>query len=350
MNINILKANNGDSIHISYADDIGKMKNILIDGGTSTTYTFKNKITGKINDGDLKKTIEGIRPNKIDLLILTHIDDDHIDGFLKWFSKDKDAIESINEVWFNSGNSIKKILKNKEAVVDSIKFKEKTTLTSVKQGNDFEQYIKEKGVWDEKIIKKGDELIWDSLSFKILSPGNEKLGKLLKEWKSKSPESLFDTSRKNDYKRTFRELMEEDKFEEDNDPYNGSSIAFILKKEDLNYLFLGDSHPSELIDELGKLGYNGGNKLAVELIKLSHHGSKKNNPVELFKLIDTSKYIISTNGDQHGHPDKATIARILSVNQKAEIYFNYPTLISKIILEEDKKDFPDVKYLGVESL
>lgn len=31
----------------------------------------------------------------MDLVILTHIDDDHIDGFLKWFGKDKEAIRYV---------------------------------------------------------------------------------------------------------------------------------------------------------------------------------------------------------------------------------------------------------------
>lgn len=67
-------------------------------------------------------------------------------------------------------------------------------------------------------------------------------------------------------------------------------------------------------------------------------------------LIDTSKYIISTNGDLHYHPDKSTIGRIVAANPKAKIYFNYPNLISKLILEEDRTEFPDVEFLETESL
>lgn len=352
MKIKFLQAFNGDSIWISFTENRIN-KNILIDGGTSTTYTFKDKKNGKIKPGDLKILIELLKfkNEKLDLVILTHIDDDHIDGFLKWFSKDETAIHNIKEIWFNSGRIIKKFLNDTESEIEPLRFKEETTLTSVRQGVDFENYIRDKEIWSERVIKRGDIINWNGISFQILSPGKEKLEKLLKEWKKKVPESLLDTSRKDDYKKTLKKLMEEDVFEEDDDPYNGSSISFIITHEAKKYLFLGDSHPSNIISELKRLGYNPTkNKLQIELLKISHHGSQKNTSAELLELIETNKYIISTNGDMHSHPDKATIARIVNTNSKAKIFFNYPSVISKVILEEDTNDFSEVEFLDTESL
>ncbi|NWL02859.1 Zn-dependent hydrolase [Flavobacterium johnsoniae] len=348
MIIKLLKAYNGDCIHLTYVDSNGVSKNIIIDGGTSTTYTFKDS-KGKIADGDLKKTIDAIKPQKIDLLILSHIDDDHIDGFLKWFGNDSDACKSIGEIWFNSGSTIKKYLNDEKAIVSNIEFRfTEGTNTSVPQAVNFEKYISGNGIWNQQIISAGKVFIFDDLNFHILSPNNDKLEKLLDNWQQKAPESV-NTARINDYSKTITELIATDNFSEDTDPYNGSSIAFILTKDKLNYIFLGDAHPSLIINEL-KVFNQDKTRLKAEYLKLSHHGSKKNNPVELFKLIDTDKYLISTNGDMHGHPDKITIARIISVNPKAEFYFNYPELINKIILEKDRKDFPQVKYLESEKI
>lgn len=351
MKIKFLQAFNGDSIWISFIDN-EKPINILIDGGTSTTYSYKDKKEGKIKAGDLKNLIESLKSKKekLDLVILTHIDDDHIDGFLKWFGKDETAIQNIKEIWFNSGRTIKKYLNDTTSKIEPLKFKEKATLTSVKQGVDFENYIREKEVWDEKVIKQGDIIDWNGISFQILSPGKEKLKRLLKEWEKKASESLIDTSRKDDYKKTLKKLTEEDVFEEDKDAYNGSSIAFILKNDGKNYLLIGDSHPSEIVIALKNLGYNKDNKLNVELFKLSHHGSQKNTSTELLNLIETNNYVVSTNGELHNHPDKATIARIVRDNPNAKIYFNYPKLISKLILEEDRADYPTVEFLETESL
>ena len=140
MKIKFLQAFNGDSIWISFTEN-GINRNILIDGGTSTTYTYTDK-NKKSRDGALKLLIESLKEKGeiLDLVILTHIDDDHIDGFLKWFGKDKEAIDYIKEVWFNSGRTIKKYLNDVNSEVDSIKFKEATTLTSVQQGIDFEKF------------------------------------------------------------------------------------------------------------------------------------------------------------------------------------------------------------------
>lgn len=352
MKIEFLKAFNGDSIWISFIEN-EKPLNILIDGGTSTTYTYKDNKTGKMLDGDLKKLIDILKSKdeKLDLVILTHIDDDHIDGFLKWFKNDDEAIQNINEIWFNSGRTIKKYLNNEAKEVDSLTFEIKTDLTSVPQGVNFENHIKKAGVWDENVIKQGDYFELNGLSFQILTPSEERLKDLLDKWEAKDKNSTLDTSRKDDYKKTLKKLMVEDKFDEDDDPYNGSSISFIITHENKKYLFLADSHPSDIISELKSLGYNSkDNKLQIELLKISHHGSQKNTSVELLELIETHKYIISTNGDMHGHPDKATIARIVETNPNAKIYFNYPNLISKLILEEDKTDYPNVELLGTESL
>lgn len=350
--VKFLKAFNGDSILISYLDDKDKGRNILIDGGTSTTYSFKDKKNGKIKDGDLKKLINSLKNKKeqLDLVILTHIDDDHIDGFLKWFSKDEFAHNYIKKVWFNSGKNIKKYLDDKSSKVDAVTFKEDTVLTSVKQGVNFEKYINQKGIWEGQLIKQKDCIQWNEITFRILSPSDSELVKLLEKWEDKAPESISDTSRRNNYEKPLKELINGDVFDEDQSPYNGSSIAFILTYENVNYLFLGDAHPTVIIKRLKKLGYHENNKLKVEFIKLSHHGSKKNTSTELLEIIETDKYIISTNGDLHNHPNKLTIARIVCNNPKAKIYFNYSELIKKIISDQDRQDFPFVEFLDTKQL
>lgn len=346
MKIKILKASYGDCIFLSFNDKGGPL-NILIDGGIENTYHKKNK-KGKKEDGELKILIECIKAKnqKIDLLILTHIDKDHIEGILEWFRNDETAIDLIGEIWFNGGSSIKDYLEN-NIEIDPITFSTEKKLTSVRQGIDFEKYINDK--WDKKVIQQLDTLIWNNIEFNILSPDRSGLEKLLKEWKRKEPESLK-TSRESDYSQSFKELIENDAFQEDTSVYNGSSIAFILKYNEKQYLFLADAHPSVIISGLKRLGYDENNKLNVEFVKLSHHGSKKNNPIELLKIIETDRYIISTDGSRYNHPDKATIARIASLNPEAKIYFNYPELIDRIVMNEDKQNFPNIEYLDTKNL
>ena len=77
---------------------------MLVDGGTSQTY-----------EKDLKPTLEALlhKERKIDLVVLSHIDNDHILGLLDLFEDIKTNKESKNDnvihigrLWHNSFSDI----------------------------------------------------------------------------------------------------------------------------------------------------------------------------------------------------------------------------------------------------
>lgn len=349
MKIKFLKAFNGDATLISFKEG-EQSRNILIDGGMPATYIQKGR-KGKSEYGELKDTIDIIRKHdeKIDLLILTHVDDDHIGGVLKWFEKDKDAHKLIEKVWFNSGRLISEYFdeeENKENLIEIIS--DDNTLTSIGQGVMFEDYIEKNGIWDRRIVVAFEYFEYLGIKFKILSPSPDKLKVLLGKWEKEAPESLDTSSEKNDYDLTLTEHLAKDYFKEDSSIHNGSSIAFIMTVEKNNFVFLGDAHPTEVANSLKKFGYSKGKPLKAKLVKISHHGSKANNNIEMLELIKTKKYVISTNGVKHAHPNKQFIARLASINDNCEIYFNYPEQIEKIFKEKDYTDFPNLKPTSME--
>src|SRR5690606_38146377 len=91
------------------------------------------------------------------------------------------------------------------------------------------------------------------------------------------------------------------------------SIAFILETFDVRILALADSHPYVIEKSLEKAGFSKSNKLKVDVVKVSHHGSKNNTTCDLLDIIDCNDFIISTNGGSstHTHPDREVIARII---------------------------------------
>ena len=95
LNIKALKALNGVCIIISYGEK--EKHNILIDGGQ-----------GKIGFRQLCTYVdnENKTGNKIDLLILTHIDSDHIDGILRLLSQKTFDFSLIDEIWFDFGQGL----------------------------------------------------------------------------------------------------------------------------------------------------------------------------------------------------------------------------------------------------
>jgi len=348
MKIKFLKAFKGDAILISFKEGT-QSRNILIDGGMPATYIQKGK-NGKPVYGELKEAIDTIRESgqKIDLLILSHVDDDHIGGVLKWFEKDKEAPKLIGKVWFNSGRLISEYFDEPENVENLLDLNpDESTLTSIGQGVKFEDYIEKNGIWDRSIVIALEYFEYLGLKLKILSPSPDKLKLLLGKWEKESPESLDTSAEKNDYELTLSEHIANDKFKEDPAIHNGSSIAFILTFEKKNFVFLADAHSTVVVNSLKEFGYSKEKPLKAELVKISHHGSKANNNKEMLELIKTRKYVISTNGNKHAHPNKQFLARLASVNDNCEVYFNYPEQIEKIFTETDYADFPNFRPMEI---
>ena len=99
MIIDMFPAENGDAFLIRFDNK----KNILIDMGYADTY--KNHI----KDSLLKIKNEN---QCIDLLIITHIDEDHIEGAIEFFKENGSAnnpnIIEVKEVWHNSYSTIRR--------------------------------------------------------------------------------------------------------------------------------------------------------------------------------------------------------------------------------------------------
>jgi beta-lactamase superfamily II metal-dependent hydrolase len=343
MYIKLLQAENGDAIHLRVKDEENHYRNILIDGGKETTYIYKNR-EKKSEDGVLKQFVEQIRTQgeHIDLLILTHVDDDHIGGILKWFADDMQAKDLIKKVWFNSGRLISEHFKKKEIKDNFLIIQNDDSFdTSIKQGVRFENYIEEHHLWDRRIIKNGVVIDMFGLKFTILSPSDKKLEKLLTAWKKDTP--ITDTASESDYSKSLTQLIASDKFSEDSSVPNGSSIAFMVENKSRRLMFLGDAHPQPVIDSLKAMGYSPEKPLKVDFMKLAHHGSKANTNYELLNLIKTENFLISSDSSSHDLPNKQCLARIIKCKKKVKLYFNYPELADRIFSKQDLKDFPDFK-------
>jgi hypothetical protein len=92
-------------------------------------------------------------------------------------------------------------------------------------------------------------------------------------------------------------------FDRDTSRTNITSIGFLLEYNGVRMVFTGDGD---------------------DALKVAHHGSDGNISRELLELIDCPRYLISTNGARHGHPDDVAMARILKFGgARKEIVFNY---------------------------
>lgn len=377
LEINMFEAGNGDSFLIRCIGD--NITNVLIDFGYSNTY--KRHIEKNLINMDKNK-------EKIDLIIVTHIDQDHISGGIRFFEDngfaDAPKIIEVGEVWHNSYRHLEmveteKMLTDKERkhlVENSIVIEQNregnVTDTSGKQGSRLAANLNYNGYnWNssfggQAISYRGKEPIYinEEVKVTVLSPSIKELENLKKEWKKelkikfptielnneiifddaiecvslmRRSKSILNSSR--DASTTINiESLADTVYQEDSDEINASSITCIIEFMDKKILFLGDSIPSVIETQLRKIYRETDFPVIFDAIKVSHHGSVNNTRNELLDIIDSEHYFISTNGSNHGHPDIETIAKIVAREYKGftrNIYFT--NKISKLdIFEKDE--------------
>lgn len=329
--IRILQANHGDSILVTHEGSDG-IFNMLIDGGDGAT--FKSGPRGR-NPGALQIALDQLKRSgqHIDLAILTHIDDDHINGLLKGFETPGYLSDMVKAIWFNSSHIINKFFSFPEIPENAVTLTSDVAETSIKQGKDLDKWLTEIGCERAPVVIAGKPFKKGPFEFTILSPDSEKLEKLLHKWPAGSDSGDTSTD-SNDYSLSINQLLASDTFREDGSVYNGSSIAFIVKADNKAMLFLGDAHDELVVRSLRALGARPDNRLELELIKISHHGSQFNTSPEFLSLVDSKRFIISTDGSRHGLPNKRTIARILE-GTEGQIYFNYEYVMRQLLLPSE---------------
>ena len=322
VSIEVLKASRGDCILITIVQD-GLPYTIIIDGGTGDTYTYKNK-KGKRTFGALKDKLEQLRQEgkHIDLLIITHVDDDHIGGIIRWFEDEIPSKDFVRRIWLND---------DIEITVD------KSLDNTSRQAASLKQKLDENGIQHENIIVAFRAMCFDWGRIIVLAPSAAHHNVVAKHIAKDLDNSTTDR-----YDQDIETLLKE-KYEGGKcTPENDASIAFLLQtNEGENCLLLGDANIDTVMDSLKHFDWIS-LPLECSWVKLSHHGSKSNFKPELLDLIKAENFIVSTNGSRHGHPDKEVIAWIVD-KTNANLWFNYPERAKRIFTDKDKTQYPSLE-------
>ncbi|MDR3595046.1 MBL fold metallo-hydrolase [Clostridium sp.] len=373
VNLKIFPAGYGDCFLIGI-HNLNKSFNILVDGGLSDTY--KNSLKKELKK--LSKTGQ-----KIDLLINTHIDSDHINGLISFLrDNNKSKYIEIDEIWYNGLEQIaeaytmsEKTIDNDIKIIDKIcekgyedEFKEIEDASAIGGISfssliEFGKYNHNKVVDGKAITNKLKKIKFsEHVKIKIISPNMEELRILEEEWaeelakenyKFTVPKCMklvstfeFLVSRlKNHYEKYRKNVSGSDELESyvsdlqevDNSIVNGSSISFVLEIDEKKLLFLGDSIvkikdkcmiTKKLIEEYGE-------NAKFNLIKLPHHGSRYNMTNDFLTTFRSDDYVISSNSEKFGHPDIDVLANLICRNQqKKTLIFNYPVRQYEILNNE----------------
>lgn len=321
--IQVLQAGYGDCIFISVQKE-KLLFNILIDGGLASAYY--NARERRNPSGVLKILLDKLKAddNHIDLLICTHVDDDHIGGIRKWFEMAFPTKDFVREIWINDDVLLadRHDLNNTSAHAASIIDK-----------------LKELHIRYQNGIVTGFSKKNEFCSINVIAPSIAHNNVIAHD----IHESLDNVlSEKENNKKTFMELVQEVWNMQDNTDENEASIAFELKCWDgVKLLLLGDANYQDYMDGLKLFHPDKEEKIEYNIVKLSHHGSKNNFHPDFLKRIHTHYYIVSTNGGKFKHPDKDVLAQIIC-NTDSVVLFNYKKRMQELIQDQDRLDFPNL--------
>lgn len=367
MKIRMYPASNGDAFLISAAGS-----NVLVDGGYAQT--FDDHIARDLRD--LSR-----RGERLDLLIASHIDADHISGLIRFLSVNGASaapqIVSIGDIWHNSLRSLTarndaEIEPSNREILEAIRQRghpapsaqgaSGATEISARQGSSLASLIHSNGYqWN-----LGDGAASIALNhaqlhplpggnIRVIGPTQERLDGLLKWWKGRlrqmgytGPtgageviddafefmcEHAHDSAAPQPVplSASARRLLDE-VYEADASATNGSSIAMIIELGGARILMLADAWAEDIVQALRTL-QSQGCSMVFDAIKVSHHGSLRNTSPELLRLVDAPTYLVSSNGMAHGHPDIEVLAAIVDrpASFSRTLYLNYATPASNLI-------------------
>lgn len=289
----------------------------LIDGGPSGVYieSLRPRLIELAHSRD--------RSLSIDLLMLSHIDDDHIKGLLEFAEEletargklsdgPNDVRVVIRRIWHNSLEELlDDPIGDAEARTAALSIlastarreigwdetcdqHEASILASVPQGQLLHGYAKRLH-WPLNSPFRSPQLVLrrsrcasvqiDKLSLHIVAPGAEELDRLRTVWKLKRKEGIL---------AAFK----------DESPYNLSSIVALATYEDRRILLTGDARGDVVLQGLTSLQLlDDEGRIHVDVLKLPHHGSKNNVTPDFFDRVTADHYVVS--GDRIRFPNPA---------------------------------------------
>jgi hypothetical protein len=317
-----LGAKHGDCLVLHH----GETK-VLFDGGPSGVYGNFLKpwiAANKPDDG----------PVVFDLGMVTHIDDDHINGLLALTNDMVSALDDgeaqsvrFGQFWFNSFSGLtgKDFQSASVAAVvasasdpafdaDDPRFKDARTgeiIASVSQGHKLSNNLGKLGLGGNggfNGLVQGRKKIdlANGLEFDVIGPGKLRLTKLREDWNKEIPVG------------TIAEFADES-------VPNLSSIVILVSAGGKTLLMTGDARGDDILEYLKAAGHKTDGTSTLDVMKLPHHGSERNVTPEFFKALPARTYVISADG-KHGNPDAPTIKWIAEARgaEKFEFVFASP--------------------------
>ncbi len=309
--LTMLPARDGDCLLLRYGDG-ADLRTVLIDAGRAATYP------------KIKPVLAALEPPRIDLLVVTHVDQDHVLGVLKLL--DDAHHVAVGEVWFNGYDHLL------DVTLETFGARDGERLTTL--------LLDQRLPWNATVGQRSVEVgrVMPTAAFgarlDVVAPDRRLLERLVPVWEKECRKHGLipgAAARRPPAPPGFEQMGRLDiealaatPFDADGSATNASSIGFLFEHEGVRLLFTGDGDDHRLVESLRPLAQAEGGRLRLDAMKVAHHGSAANVSRDLLDIVDCRRYLISTDGSRHGHPDPVAMARILVHGRgPKELVFNY---------------------------
>lgn len=319
--IEMLPAAHGDCLWLTYGP-AERPRHVLIDGGPEATAPLLQQ--------RIQKEIARAGSLHLELVVVTHIDADHIQGILALLEAPPEGL-TIGDVWFNGYHHLQS-----SSLLGGVDGERLSAALSREGSPPWNEAFGGEAVVVPAVGALPERSLAGGLHLTLLSPTRKELTALAPVWAAevrkaglepgvgvRQPDHPDLLGRKDSWPPNIPVLAQQSATS-DGSKSNASSIAFIAEYDGRRCLFGADAKPGVLVAGLQRLA---GSKVRLDAIKLPHHGSAVNLNKTLLSLIECGTYLISTSGAIFAHPDHAALARVLTYGGPApRLVFNYRSL------------------------
>jgi beta-lactamase superfamily II metal-dependent hydrolase len=318
----------GDAILLRYPGDGGFERIILIDGGPKSAtdenddrfVPYEKRIVPRLME--IKKERDK-NPNDLnagrpvldlDLVVCTHIDDDHIAGIERLYgclSGDTTCAANGNAIaakrlWFNS---FSKLLGDEVDIAAALAANTPEAIAAaVSDGEDTTKYaLAHQAMINDDVPGKLITVGYQPKDLKpakivVLNPGEKSLTKLRKEW-IKGVKLIEKRALEKAAKEAITAGTAAKIFKPDAAVANLSSIVMLVEAFGRSVLLTGDQLSTHILDGLEETGrWKKGKTLHVDIMKVPHHGSTANVQQNFIDAVKADIYLFSANGKDQ-NPD-----------------------------------------------
>ncbi|MFF4255324.1 ComEC/Rec2 family competence protein [Streptomyces sp. NPDC001663] len=313
--VEALNARHGDCLLLHYgpADAPGLM---LVDGGPAGVY--RRTLRPRLRALAEQRNVDEL---PIDMVLVSHIDDDHIRGIMDLMDELVEATDELRPVPFIPErlwhNSFDDVIGNLDPGLAALRGEStertRAVAASVDQGRRLRRQADRLAVPVNRpfpgIIARGapggpSVRLPGELTLTVLAPAPERLEQLQREW----DEELRRLQRRSAGAAAEAAALL------DRTATNLSSLVILAEHDGHTVLLTGDARGDDVTEGVSEAGLLVDGRVHVDVLKVPHHGSARSLDEDFFRTVTADHYVISADG-RHGNPDLESLHMLAAARQ-----------------------------------